>query len=312
VDYLIAGLASGAVLAIIGFLLSELGGSQRRSFPRWLPEAGAALMVAGLIVWAVTAAAFFAGPDDDTSLQVVTGSVVVAALGALAVATVMAWSHRRPAGLPATRQAAAQAVPAETDDGGDETGETVEAVGEPEGVEPAASDQGESESDVESGAEPVVEKNWEEIWRQTWGSVAVAQAGVAADDEADASESGKNELGPAGAEVLERWEAPEEVIQVAPGESQEGGAVDTLDPEDADDAGKDEPAAPADEASLSEGDEQPGTVGETSAEDDVPDATTAQRDEATYPESSLNGSDPETEIDVPSTAADVSRTRDQP
>jgi hypothetical protein len=309
VDYLIAGLGSGAVLAIIGFLLSELGLSQRRSFPRWMPEAGAALMIAALIVWAVTAAAFFSGLDDDASLQVVIGSVVVAALGAVVAAAVMAWSHRAPA-LPATRQAAVQAVPVVTDEGQAGADETVEAAGETEGVEEAASDRDESDSGIEPEAEPAVEKNWEEIWRQTWGSVAVAQAAVAAEDRAGTGEFGENESGPVDAEVLERWEAPEEAGQDAPGESQEVEAEASLH---IDDAGEDEPGFPADEAPVSESDEQPAPAGETNIEDEVPDTAAARRDDAAYPESSLNGSDPETDHDVSPAEADLSgsRTREQ-
>jgi hypothetical protein len=200
-----------------------------------------------------------------------------------------------------------------TDEGQAGADATVAAAGESEGAEEVASEQDEPDSGVEPEAEPAAEKNWEEIWRQTWGSVAVAQAAVAAEDGAGTAQSVGNESGPVDAEVLERWEAPEGAGQDAPGESQEVEAEASLHTKDADDAGEDEPAAPAEEAPVSESDEQPAPAGQTSIEDEAPDAAAARRDDATFPENSLNGSDPEIDHEVSPTEADLSgsRTREQ-
>jgi hypothetical protein len=97
VDYLIAGMAVGALLAILGFVLRELAMSRRVSGLIWFADAGIALMFAALVIWAITGAAFVANLEDGTASQVVFSTIILAVAGSAIAAIVSARAHRTTA-----------------------------------------------------------------------------------------------------------------------------------------------------------------------------------------------------------------------
>ncbi|CAN5888414.1 hypothetical protein BH24CHL4_BH24CHL4_12180 [soil metagenome] len=308
-DYVIAGLGFGAVLAIVGFLLRELGLSRRRPFPRWMPDAGVALMCAALIIWVVTAAAFFSGLDDDTALRVVTGSAVVATLGSLAAAAVMNRTYKsRTILVPAFVMA--QAPQSE------DSFELVEAVdrGSPvvagEGTEHADAVQPSTGIEAEIPAEAEPEKNWPEIWRQTWGG-----GGTAADPAPAELEGSGSKTVPVEVAVLEdRGASSDSEAERSPDQQDEEAASAGMAPG---------PAPSSDDQSIELPPEDSGAENEAkpsiAAMDTVesePEQTgpgSDRADEAAHGAGSLNGNDPEADLEDPASEAGLanSRNRDQ-
>lgn len=308
-DYVIAGLGFGAVLAIIGFLLTELGGSRRSSIPRWVATAGSVLMFAALILWAVTAAAFFSGLDDDMALRVVAGSGAVATLGALVAVVVIARTHR-PRTTAATsgvaiqvERTAALAGPVGTVVSEPEVKKD-EVVGAAETVQPAA--------EIETGAqdEPEAEKNWPEIWRQTWGSESVPESEPAAEP-AQVGEDA--EPAPIDETVLQSWGAAletSEELESAPDQREDGDAESDSEPRPLEDGS---PLVATSE-SFPDNDETTATSDLTvDSVTKAPEPGIEESEGSSLEPGSPNGNNPEGGLEGPVSEVDLAnaRSRDQ-
>ena len=297
-DYVIAGLGSGAVLAIIGFLLRELGVSRRTSFPRWMAPAGVALMFAALIIWIVAAAAFFSGMDDDSALPVVAGSAVVATLGSLLAAGVMIRTYKpRPvlATVVAMAQRETEPTPAVAIKSESEDSE----AGLAQTNQPSDDDN----TDIQPGSE--TEKNWPEIWQQTWGTTPAPDAVDVAAEQSEAMADPVEEA------VLESWgTSSDREAEVQPDQPEEK-IADTGSASVSAQSGAGHPTEPVAGDSGAEDRANP-ALSDAHEVDTEPIAAAASEedpDQASTGDSPQNGNEPKADLEEPETAADLASSR---
>lgn len=179
-DYLIAGLGLGAVLAIIGFCLRELALVRPSAVPVWSQPTGWALMFASLIIWLITAAAFATGLDDGQATQIVAGASLVALIGSLSAGWFLT-RVQQPAAQPVRQRQRDRSAVAP------EPLQNVSAAPETPVARVAAPRRqpGEGQDEVVEEPAPVHRSasEWRALWRETWGSDAIPfESGTVAAD----------------------------------------------------------------------------------------------------------------------------------
>lgn len=168
-DYVVAGLAIGSGLAIVGFLMREAGFSRRFSLPRWLTELGLVLMGTGVVSWCLTFTSLITDQPDSTATTLITAGTIVAFIAGM-VLLAQSVGSRRPrqdASLVShnvrAEKGVAEVPPVSTPS--PESGM--------EGTVPAAES---IEADALSDEPTRNRQDWEAIWRETWGSNELPRA----------------------------------------------------------------------------------------------------------------------------------------
>ncbi len=168
-DYVVAGLAIGSGLAIIGFLMREAGLSRRFSLPQWLPELGLVLMGTAVVAWCLTFTSLVTDQPDSTATTLIAAGTIVAFVAGMALLARSIGSRRsRQEGSVAesnvrTEIAVAHALPA-TSAPPDTSDEAIELLAE------------DAETEASPDAAARNRQDWEAIWRETWGSNELPRA----------------------------------------------------------------------------------------------------------------------------------------
>ncbi|MGD9711183.1 MAG: hypothetical protein AB7V46_03845 [Thermomicrobiales bacterium] len=176
-DFVIAGLASGSGLAILGFLLREAGMSRRISMPAWLDPLGLVLMAAAVVAWCLTFASLVTDQPDSTATMLIAVGTGIAFLAGVFV--LMRGGTRRPAMSKSKTPPGSirVALPGSDNHAHPPTQKSPDvedhaAVNASENREALARDR----------------KDWESIWRETWGSGELPR-GIASHENEDNNHS---------------------------------------------------------------------------------------------------------------------------
>lgn len=159
-DYLIIGLATGSLFAIVGFVLREIGTRPASSVTGWSIRAGNSLMVVGVFVWAVTGAVALADMDDGTGRTMVLVAAALGLIGAV-LSTVLLGHHQQSIPKPEVVESVASTAATE---GWSPPVPEVETVVPPDRGEGDANPELES-SQLESA---VQDERSADFWLKTW------------------------------------------------------------------------------------------------------------------------------------------------